>query len=396
MNWLNAEKTTINNQSFIMKKTLFLSRISPLAGILLIISISLTVCKAQEPGLKDVFNGCFQIGAAINPAQILGRDPLAHPFILKHFNSITADNEMKFERIHPKPGVFNFTIADSLVAFAGRNNLFVEGHVLVWHSQTPAWVYKDSLGNQLTKDALLARMKDHIFTVAGRYKGKVNGWHVVNEAIDDDGLMRKSKYYEIIGEDYVQKAFEFAHEADPDAELYYNDYNIEVPEKREGVVRLLKQLIASGVRIDGVGLQGHYLVDFPTLAQIDSSIRIYSDLGLKVIITELDLDPLPNPFDKAYAEISKRAEYKEVMDPYKNGMPDSVETVFNQRYADLFKIFVKYNDVIDRVTFWGLNDRYSWKNNFPIFGRTNYPLLFDRNYEPKSAFYEVIKTANCH
>jgi endo-1,4-beta-xylanase len=378
-----------------MKNTFCITIVSRLSGMLLFAAIVITGCRAQEPGLKDVFKDCFQVGAAINPAQILGRDPLAHPFILKHFNSITADNELKFERIHPKPDVYNFTIADSLVAFAKRNNMYVEGHVLVWHSQTPAWVYKDSLGNQLTRDALLARMKDHIFNVVGRYKGKVNGWHVVNEAIDDNGQMRKSKYYEIIGEDYIQKAFEFAHEADPDAELYYNDYNIEVPVKREGVIRLLKQLKESGVRIDGVGLQGHYLVDFPSLAEIDSSIHIYSDMGLKIIITELDLDPLPNPFDKAYAEISKRAEYKEIMDPYKNGMPDSVETIFNKRYADLFEMFVKYKDVIDRVTFWGLNDRYSWKNNFPIFGRTNYPLLFDRNYQPKPAYYEVIKTGDC-
>jgi endo-1,4-beta-xylanase len=382
-----------------MNKTFFQSFAHYLSGAILFSAIAITGCRAQvpgqEPGLKDVFNGCFQVGVAINPAQILGRDPMDHEFILKHFNSVTAENEMKFERIHPKPGVYNFKIGDSLVAFAGRNNLFVEGHVLVWHSQTPAWIYKDSLGNQLNRDALLERMKDHIFTVAGRYKGKVNGWHVVNEAIDDDGQMRKSKYYEIIGEDYVQKAFEFAHEADPDAELYYNDYNIEVPGKREGAIKLLKLLKESGVRIDGVGLQGHYLTDFPTLADIDSTIRIFSEMGFKIIITELDLDPLPNPFDKAYAEISKRAEYKEFMDPYKNGMPDSVEIIFNKRYADLFAIFVKYRDVIDRVTFWGLNDRYSWKNNFPIFGRTNYPLLFDRNYQPKPAFYEVIKTAGC-
>jgi endo-1,4-beta-xylanase len=367
-----------------MKKKLILS---------LLLTIYVTGCKAQEPGLKDVFKDYFLIGAAVNPGQLLGKDPLAHEFILKHFNSITSDNNMKFERIHPKPNVYNFTIADSLVAFAERNNMFVEGHVLVWHSQTPDWVFKDSLGNQLTRDALLARMKDHIFNVAGRYKGKVNGWHVVNEAIDDNGQMRKSKYYEIIGEDYVQKAFEFAHEADPDAELYYNDYNIEVPKKREAVVKLLKQLIASGVRIDGVGLQGHYLVDFPTLADIDSSIRIYSDLGLKVIITELDVDPLPNPFEQAYAEISMRAEYKEIMNPYKNGLPDSVETMLNTRWQELFETFIKYKDVIDRVTFWGLNDRDSWKNNFPIFGRTNYPLLFDRDYKPKPAYYSVIKTA---
>jgi endo-1,4-beta-xylanase len=300
---------------------------------------------------------------------------------------------MKYERIHPKPDVYDFRIADTLVAFAKRNNMFIEGHVLVWHSQTPDWVYKDSLGNQLTREALLTRMKEHIFTVMGRYKGEIHGWDVVNEAIDDNGQMRKTKYYEIIGEDYVRKAFEFAREADPEAQLYYNDYNIEVPVKREGVIKLLKKLQDQGVKVDAVGLQGHYMLDFPTMADIDSSIRIYSDMGLKVVITELDVDVLPSVWDQAYADIAMRAEYREIMNPYKNGLPDSVENRLNERYQEIFETFVKYKDVIDRVTFWGLHDGYSWKNNWPIRGRTNYPLLFDRNYQPKPAYYEVIKTA---
>ena len=365
-----------------------------IAGILLFIMVLITGCTKQEPGLKDIFKDDFMIGVALNPYQLFGFDTLAQPLILKHFNSITSENHMKWESIHPKPGVYDFTVADSLVAYGKRHGMYIYGHALCWHSQTPDWVYTDSLGNPLTRDALLERMKEHIFTVAGRYKGKVDGWDVVNEAIDDDGQMRKTKYYEIIGEDYVQKAFEFAHEADPGAELYYNDYNIEEPVKRAGVIKLLKKLQEQGVKVYGVGLQGHYMLDFPTLADIDSSIRIYSDMGFKIEITELDVDVLPSVWDKAYADIAMKAEYKETMNPYPRGLPDSVQNQLTARYADLFKIFVKYKDNIERVTFWGLHDGYSWKNDWPIYGRTNYPLLFDRNYQPKPAYDAVIKTAD--
>jgi endo-1,4-beta-xylanase len=163
---------------------------------------------ASEPGLKDYFQDNFLIGNALNGYQIMGRDSLALDFTIKHFNSITAENEMKWERIHPKPDVYNFTLADSMVAFGMRNNMFIIGHCLLWHSQTPKWVFEDSLGKPLSRDALLQRLHDHITTVMGRYKGKVKGWDVVNEAVGDDGLMRKSKWLEIIGEDYVQKTFE--------------------------------------------------------------------------------------------------------------------------------------------------------------------------------------------
>lgn len=374
-----------------MKRKLFPPIVSYLTGISLILTLLTSSCSKKEAGLKDKFEDCFMIGVALNPYQLFGYDSLAHNFILRHFNSITSEDHMKWERIHPKPNVYDFTVADSVVAFGKRNGMFIDGHVLCWHSQTPDWVFADSLGNPLTREALLERMKEHIFTVVGRYKGKVDGWDVVNEAIDDNGQMRKTKYYDIIGEDYVQKAFEFAHQADPDAELYYNDYNIEVPVKREGVIKLLKKLQEQGVKIDGVGLQGHYMLKFPTLADIDSSIRIYSAMGLKIIITELDVDVLPSIWDQAYADIAMTAEYQEKMNPYPQGLPDSVQNQLTDRYTDLFRTFVKYKDHIDRVTFWGLHDGYSWKNNWPIFGRTNYPLLFDRNYQPKPAYHAVME-----
>jgi endo-1,4-beta-xylanase len=301
---------------------------------------------------------------------------------------------MKWERIHPLPDKYDFSIADSTVAFGQKNGMFIDGHVLVWHSQTPDWVFEDSLGNPLTRDALLERMKEHIFTVAGRYKGQIKGWDVVNEAIDDNGQMRKNKWYEIIGEDYVQKAFEYAHAADPDAELYYNDYNIEDSVKREGAVGLIKKLQEQGVKIDGVGLQGHWLLDSPTSSAIDSSIGIYAGLGLKVLITEMDIDVLPFDWSRPTADVSMIKEWRQTLDPYKDSLPDSMQTVQANRYADLFRVFEKHRGTVTRVTFWGLHDGYSWRNNFPVPGRTNYPLLFDRNYQPKPAYYSVIETVS--
>jgi endo-1,4-beta-xylanase len=357
------------------------------------IMLAFVSCTRETPGLKDVFEKDFLIGTAINPYQVLGKDARAKPFIVKNFNSVTAENEMKWERIHPRPGVYDFALADSAVAFAQKNNMSMIGHVLVWHSQTPDWVFIDSLGKPVTRDALLARMKDHIFTVVGHFKGKVKGWDVVNEAVNDDGTIRKSKWYQIIGEDYIEKAFEYAHEADPDAELYYNDYNNEQRAKREGVVPIIKTLQKNGLKIDAVGIQGHWHLDAPDLNELDESLSAYAALGLKIVITEMEVNVLPTPPEVYGADVQQQAKYLEELNPYKNGCPDSVETQLANRYSDLFSVFMKHKKDITRVTFWGINDGYSWKNNWPIVGRTNYPLLFDRNYQPKPAFYSVIRTA---
>ena len=366
------------------------------AIILFIVPVSGSCKKSggdviQDPGLKDHFNGLFLMGTALNSRQILGKDPLALDFTAKHFNSITAEDAMKWERIHPRPGVYNFAIADSIVSFGMRNGMVIIGHCLLWHSQTPAWVFQDTTGKPLTRDALLARLKDHIFTVAGRYKGKVKGWDVVNEAVGDDGLMRKSKWMEIIGPDYVEKAFEFAREADPDAELYYNDYNIELKGKRAGVIKLVKSLQEKGIKVDAIGIQGHWHLDAPPLQEIDESFKEYAALGCKVMITEFEVNVIPEP-NIVGAEISQRGKYDEKLNPYPKSFPDSMQVVLANRYAALFDLFVKNRDVITRVTFWGLHDGYSWKNNWPIPGRSNYPLLFDRNYQPKPAYDAVIKT----
>jgi endo-1,4-beta-xylanase len=369
-----------------MKKTLFFPVLF-VAAILMFLS-----CSSQPPGLKDVFGKYFLIGTSMNAYQLTGKDPLAKPFIIKNFNSITAENAMKWERIHPKPGVYDFAIADSIVAFAMRNNMTVIGHTLVWHSQTPDWVFQDSAGNPLSREALLERMKDHIFTVVGHYKGRVKGWDVVNEAVGEDGSWRKSKWYNIIGEDYIQKAFEFAHEADPDAELYYNDYNNELRTKRDGVVKIIKSLQQNDLRIDGVGIQGHWHLDAPDLNELDESLSVYASLGLKNMITEMEVNVLPTPPEVYGADVQQQAKYLESLNPYKTGCPDSVQTQLANRYSDIFKVFLKHKNDLSRITFWGINDGYSWKNDWPIKGRTNYPLLFDRKYQPKPAFYSVVKT----
>lgn len=368
------------NNSF--KNFLLLSVISFLAFV---------SCKKEVPALKDVFKDKFYIGAALNRAQILGTDSVSSPLVTSQFNTITGENCMKWDSIHPQPDKYDFALADSFVALGERNKMFIIGHCMVWHAQVPQWVFEDSAGNALSRDSLLQRMRNHILTVMGRYKGRVHGWDVVNEALNEDGTLRQSKWLQIIGEDYIQKAFEYAKEADPSAELYYNDYNIEQPAKRQGAIKLLKDLQAKGVKIDGVGIQGHYHLDTPSLEDIDKSIDEYSKLGLKVMFTEFDINVLPRPENLSGADVSQKFEMTKESNPYPDSLPDSVQQVLAKRYADMFEIFLKYKSV-SRVTFWSITDKESWLNNWPINGRTNYPVLFDRDGKPKQAFYSVVET----
>jgi len=237
---------------------------------------------------------------------------------------------------------------------------------------------------------LINRIHDHISTIVGRYKDKVDGWDVVNEALNEDGSLRESNFLKIAGDGFIANAFEFAHEADPQAELYYNDYNLVEPAKRDGAVRLVKSLKDKGIRIDGVGIQAHWELNYPSLEEIEKSIMAYSELGVKVSFTELDISVLPSPWRMPSADVSIRFENNETMNPYPNGLPDSVQTALADRYKDIFALFNKHKDKIERVTFWGLHDGASWKNGFPIRGRTDYPLLFNRNLEPKKAYWAVV------
>lgn len=341
--------------------------------------------------LKDTFKNQFYIGTALNTRQIVGRDPGALEVVKENFNAIVAENCMKSGMIQPAEGEFRFELADQFVAFGEENDMLINGHTLIWHSQAPKWFFTDSQGNDVSREELIRRMKDHINTVVGRYKGRVHTWDVVNEAILDDGSWRESKFYEILGEDFVKLAFQFAHEADPEAELYYNDYSMALPGKRAGVVAMVKDLQKQGVKIDGIGMQGHIGLNHPSIEEFEKSILAYGDLGVEVMVTELDLSVLPSPWENAGAEVSANSEYKQDMDPYKEGLPVEVENAFNERYLDFFKLFVKHQDKISRVTLWGVNDGDSWKNGWPIRGRTDYPLLFDRNNQEKPVVRSIIQ-----
>lgn len=299
---------------------------------------------------------------------------------------------MKWMYIHPEQEVFHFEQADKLVNLATENDMFLVGHTLVWHSQLAPWVFRSAHGDTIDNAELTRRLKNHISTIVGRYKGKIKGWDVVNEALEEDGSYRKSPFFTIGGEEFIEHAFRFAQEADPDAELYYNDYNLINADKRDGAIRLVNTLKGKGIKIDGVGIQAHWSLQEPAIEEIETAIEMYAATGVKVMFTELDISVLPSPWEKSTAEVSTRFENNAAMNPYPKQLPDSVQTQLAARYAAIFRLFNKHSDKISRVTFWGLHDGLSWKNNFPIRGRTDYTLLFDRDRNPKKAFEAVIQT----
>ncbi|MEM6783857.1 MAG: endo-1,4-beta-xylanase [Bacteroidota bacterium] len=348
--------------------------------------------QPSVPALHEVYSDAFLVGAAINQAQLLDEDPRGNPLVEKHFNTITPENVMKWETIHPELDVYDFTLPDALVAYGEAHDLLVVGHALVWHEQTGAWAFEHPDGTPRTREELLALMEDHISTVVGRYKGRVHGWDVVNEALADDGSLRNTPWHRIIGDDFVEQAFRFAHAADPDAELYYNDYGLEQPEKRAGAVRLLQQLVDAGIPVAGVGVQTHMWMDWPSVAEMEAQIEDLAPFG-QVMVTELDIGVLSDFPGRGSADISLRADGSPALDPYTEGLPDAIQQKLAERYAETFALFYKHRDVISRVTFWGVTDADSWRNGWPIAGRTNYPLLFDRTGAPKPAFDAVVAIA---
>ena len=334
----------------------------------------------SSKGLKDYYKNYFPIGVAVMPSNLKG-DEADH--ILRQFNSLTPENSMKMGPIHPEGNRYNWADADSIVAFAQRNGLKVRGHALCWHNQTPPWLFKDSSGNAVTKEVLLKRLKEHITTVVSRYKGKVYAWDVVNEAISDKPgeYLRPSPWYQICGEEYIAKSFEYAHAADPGAVLFYNDYNEINATKREKIYKLVKSLKDAGVPIGGVGLQGHWAINEPSKDQLDSTIKRFAHLGLKIQITELDISVYPKEHNA------------------RERKPEDADTAFSaekenkqiEEYKMCFDLFRKYSNVISGVTFWNVSDRHSWLDNFPVRGRKDYPLLFDKDLKPKKVFWEVVK-----
>ena len=342
----------------------------------------------EEPSLKDTVGDKFLMGVALNVNQSSGVDTSSIKLVKQHFNSIVAENCMKCEVIHPEEDRYDFTLADQFVSFGEKNGMAVIGHCLIWHSQLAPWFCVDEKGNNVTPEVLKQRMKDHITTIVTRYKGRIKGWDVVNEAILEDGSYRKSKFYEILGEEFIPLAFQYAHEADPDAELYYNDYAMNMPGKREGVVKLVSSLKEKGIRIDAVGMQGHMGMDYPDINEFEQSIVAFAGTGVKVMVTEWDMSALPTV--KQSANISDTVAYQKMLNPYPETLPDSVSKAWNNRMKQFFGLFEKHADVISRVTAWGVSDSDSWKNDFPVKGRHDYPLLFDRNYQPKPFVKEIM------
>ncbi len=333
------------------------------------------------------------LGVALSRGQVEEKDPVALAIVTRQFDSATPENLLKWELVHPQPDRYDFEPADRLVAFGEKRGMAVIGHTLVWHSQTPAWVFAGKDGAPLDRETALARMREHILAVVGRYKGRIKGWDVVNEAISDDaqGTPRKSKWRDAIGDDYIAKAFEYAHEADPAAELYYNDYNLTNAPKRATAIRMVKDLKARGLRVDGIGEQGHWLIDGPSLADIEATITDIAGAGVKVVITELDVDVLPRDPGMYGADLEKRAKFRAETNLYPDALPKEKQEQLARRYADIFALFLKHREKIARVTFWGVTDAQSWLNGFPVPGRVNHPLLFDRSGQPKPAFDAVVE-----
>lgn len=355
--------------------------------------VLLTACASQatqqpESTLKEAFGEKFLIGAAVSQRQINGHDSAALALVAKHFNSIVAENCMKSAIIHPEEDRYNFAPGDSLVAFGEQHGMAVIGHCLIWHSQLSHWFCKDKEGRPVTPEVLKQRMKEHVTTVVSHYKGRIKGWDVVNEAILEDGSYRNTPFYEILGEEFIPLAFQYAHEADPDVELYYNDYGMNVAGRRNGVVKLVKQLQERGLRIDAVGMQGHMGMDYPELQEFEESIQAFSSTGVKVMITEWDMSALPTV--SFTANVSDTVGFRKAMNPYPEALPDSVSQVWNGRMKDFFRLFLKHADVITRVTAWGVTDADSWKNDFPMRGRKEYPLFFDRDYQMKPFLKELM------
>ena len=361
-----------------------------------LIALALPVFAAAQPAtatpsISDLYADSFHIGVALNAGQILGADPSDARVIAGHFNSYTAENEMKWERIHPTEGNFSFKIADALADLGEKNDAFLVGHTLLWHNQTPDWVFEDSEGKPADRDRVLARLKNHITTVVTRYKGRFDGWDVVNEALNEDGTMRESNWRDALGDDYIAEAFMAAHAADPDAKLYYNDYNLYKPGKRAGAVAIVKDLQARGIPIHGVGIQGHYGLDNPPLEELEATIVALAELEVKVMITELDVSVLPFPDSSQWgADLSTNFALSAELNPYADGLPADVRVAQDNRYRELFALFLKHRDALHRVTFWNLNDATSWKNNWPVRGRTDYPVIFDRQNKPKSTYRALI------
>jgi GH35 family endo-1,4-beta-xylanase/enterochelin esterase-like enzyme len=335
--------------------------------------------------LKDAYKDYFMIGVALNQRNVSTPDQIN--LVKAEFNSITAENDMKPGELHPKEGVWNWEKADKIANFCRQNGIKLRGHCLCWHSQFADWMFTDKKGKEVKKEVFYERLRDHIHTVVNRYKDVVYAWDVVNEAMADDNgggprwgrfggqepsPYRQSRHFRLCGDEFIAKAFQFAREADPNALLFYNDYSCVDEGKRERIYNMVKKMKDAGVPIDGIGMQGHYNIYFPSEEQLEKAIVRFKELVKHIHITELDIRM--NQEMGGQLQFS-RGENKPVAG-YMN-------TMLTDQYSRIFKIFRKHKDVIDCVTFWNLGDRDSW------LGVNNHPLPFDENYKPKQAYYAI-------
>lgn len=321
----------------------------------------------------ETYKDFFQVGACVEPVHL----KFYREILKKHFNSLTAENRMKPIHLQPEEGEFNFEPADEIVRFAKENNKKVRGHTLVWHNQTPEWFFKNEKDGQVGRQSLLSRMEKHIQQVVNHFQDDIYCWDVVNEAIEDEensGLFRDSKWLKIVGEDFVDQAFKYTARVSSKIKLFYNDYNAVDSGKRDRIFTMLKNMKERGVPLDGMGIQGHWNINWPSLEDIKKAIEKYASLGLDIHITELDMSMF---------EFGDKRKLKE----------PTAEMLDKQyhRYRDIFELFREYSSEISNVTLWGIADDNTWLDNFPIKNRKNWPLLFDINHRSKRVLIDIIK-----
>lgn len=365
-----------------------LSKIITLIIIICLFSNGNFIKVSKNSSLSEKFKNYFFVGAAINKDQILQKDEKSNSIIKQNFNTLSPENVMKWMFIQPKPNIFYFDDSDKYVQFGLDNNMHIVGHALIWHSQIA-----DFMNSIKDSTEMMQHVNNHISTLVNRYKGKVDTWDVVNEALNEDGTLRESIFLKVLGENYLETVYKMAEKHDSSADLAYNDYNLCEPKKRKGAIKLIESLQKNGAKINSVGIQAHWQLTSPSLEEIETSILAFSKLGVKVMFTELDISVLPSPWDQNGAEVSqnfKNFEGNKKMNPFPKNLPNSMKTKLAERYENIFKLFLKHKEKISRVTFWGVTDKFSWLNDWPIKGRTNYPLLFDRNYKEKKAYHRIM------
>ena len=376
----------------------------------ILLSLALPASFLHAQTLQEAYRDYWHTGVSVNQWEVAAEENAKNEHdvtgvvssdqtsdwnvVVSNFNTVVAENCMKAEVIHPPEGVYDFTLADEFVEKSLAAGLRVHGHVLIWHSQCPYWFHHDKDGNLVSKEVLKKRMKEHIFTILGHFKGRVASWDVVNEAFEDNGSLRNSLWYQILGEDFIPLAFQYAHEADPTVELYYNDFSMNKASKVEAVCKFFRPLIDKGMPIDGIGMQGHMILEDGAqniISEYDHSISTIVSTGVKTFFSELDLSVLPNPYGFSGANVSDRFAYRPEVDPYKDGVPAAKQAEIDQFWVDFFKMLITHKDDIIRVNFWCVNDGNSWKNDFPIKGRKDYATLVDRNNQVKPVVQRIIE-----